>query len=89
MQRAVFLFLVLLLLSSGRHPNREEQVIFKRIAYINDLKRLVDKHVWKGFTDKKFDLPLVYYTDRFKSLLTPPRSLLFPSSRILFLKARN
>jgi hypothetical protein len=37
--------------------------VLNRIAYIYNLKSLVEKGVWKGFTNKKFDLPLVYYTD--------------------------
>ena len=76
MQRLVFLFLILLLLSSGRRPDREEQVTLDRIAYINDLKRFIDKAVWKGFTDKKFDLPLVYYTGRFCYVANPTKKFL-------------
>ncbi|MBD0255806.1 MAG: hypothetical protein ICV83_08815 [Cytophagales bacterium] len=67
----MFLFLVLLLLPSGGHPNPEEQVIFDRIAYISGLKRFIDQSVWKGFGDQKFDLPLVYYTDRFCYVANP------------------
>lgn len=76
MQRLAFLFLILLVLSSGRLPNREEKVILDRIAYINHLKRFIDKSVWKGFTDKKFDLPLVYYTDRFCYVANPTKRFL-------------
>jgi hypothetical protein len=63
MLRLVFVFGVLLLLSFQRLPNSKENVIFDRIAYIYNLKNLIDEHTWKGFADKKFDLPLVYYTD--------------------------
>ena len=62
MQRMLLLFLMLLLLSSGRHSYNEEQVILDRIEYIYNLKRIIDQSVWKGFADKKFDLPLIYYT---------------------------
>lgn len=76
MQRLVFLCLILLLLSSSRLPRSEEKVILDRIVYINDLKRFIDKAVWKGFTDKKFDLPLVYYTDRFCYVANPTKKFL-------------
>jgi hypothetical protein len=62
MQRLLLLFLMLLLLSSGRHSDNEEQVILDRIEYIYNLKRIIDQSVWKNFADKKFDLPLIYYT---------------------------
>jgi hypothetical protein len=62
MQRLLLLFLMLLLLSSGRHSDNEEQVILDRIEYIYNLKRTIDTSVCKGFADKKFDLPLIYYT---------------------------
>jgi hypothetical protein len=54
MQRVVFLSLMLLLLSSGSYPTREEEVIYARISYINGLKRFIDKAVWKGLANEKF-----------------------------------
>ncbi len=89
MKRLMLLFLILLLLSSGRHPDSEEQVIFNRIAYINDLKGLIDKHVWKGFTDKKFDLPLVYYTDRFCYVANPTKKFIVSFKPYLVFEGRE
>jgi hypothetical protein len=63
MTPAVFL-MGLLFLPSGPQPGREERVIFDRIEYLHRLKRFIDKAVWKGFADQRFDLPLVYYADR-------------------------
>jgi hypothetical protein len=76
MQSVMFLFLTLLLLSSGRNPSPEEQVIFDRIEYINDLKRFIDKNVWKGLAAKEFDLPLIYYTDRFSYVANPTQKFI-------------
>lgn len=44
-------------------PERKEQVVFDRTAYIYHLKSWIDKDIWKGFADKEYDVPLVYYTD--------------------------
>jgi hypothetical protein len=67
----LLLFLMLLLLSSGRPPNGKEGVILDRMEYIYNLKAIIDKDAWKGFTDKEFDLPLVYYTDSFCYVANP------------------
>lgn len=63
MRRLLLLFGTLFLLSFHEPSDAGERVILDRIEYIYNLKSLVDAGVWKGFTDKKFDLPLVYYTD--------------------------
>ncbi len=63
MRRLLLLLGVSLLLSFQQKLNSKDKVILDRIDYIYNLKSLVDKGAWKGFTDKKFDLPLVYYTD--------------------------
>lgn len=55
--------MILILFSCGHKSERKDQVIFDRIEYIYNLKSLIDNNIWKGFSDKKFDLPLVYYTD--------------------------
>ena len=60
----MFLISVLEFFSFKPYPNYEDKVILDRIEYIYNLKIVIDKNTWKGFTDKKFDLPLVYYTDQ-------------------------
>jgi hypothetical protein len=76
MPRVLVLFLTLLFLSSGSNPTREEQVIFNRIKYINDLKGFIDKNVWKGLAAQEFDLPLIYYTDRFSYVANPTKKFI-------------
>lgn len=63
MRRLTILFLTIILFSCVRKSERKDQVIFDRIEYIYNLKKLIDENIWKDFFDKKFDLPLVYYTD--------------------------
>ena len=89
MQRVMFLFLTLLFLTYGRPPNREEKVILDRIEYIHDLKQLIDKEVWKGFADKKFDLPLVYYTDRFCYVANPTEKFIASFKPSLIFEGRD
>jgi hypothetical protein len=70
-------FLVLLLTSFiGPASNEGETVIIDRIAYIYKLKTLIDKHIWRGFADDKFDLPLVYYTDTVCYVANPTKTFL-------------
>lgn len=63
MKNITFLTLILLCFSCGRKGEGKDQVIFDRIEYVYNLKSFIDKNVWVGFDDKKFDVPLIYYTD--------------------------
>ena len=51
------------LFSCGGKKEKQDQVILDRIEYVYNLKSLIDEDIWTDFSDKKFDLPLVYYTD--------------------------
>jgi hypothetical protein len=63
--------LICILFSFRQKPPKNEKVIFDRIVYINSLKQYIEKNVWKGFTDKEYQLPLIYYTDSFCYVLNP------------------
>lgn len=63
MKNVIFLILIILSSSCGRKVERKDQVILDRIEYVYNLKSFIDKNVWVGFDDKKFDVPLIYYTD--------------------------
>ena len=54
---------LLILIFWERPHDPTERTVIDRISYIYNLKSLIDSEVWPGFTDKRFDLPLVYYTD--------------------------
>jgi hypothetical protein len=43
--------------------DEKETVILDRISYIYNLKTVINQNAWKNFTESKYDLPLVYYTD--------------------------
>lgn len=60
MKQSILLFLIGLV-SCGYSP-KEEKVILDRIEYVYNLKPQVASNGWTGFDDKRFDVPLVYYT---------------------------
>jgi hypothetical protein len=63
MKKIAFLILIAFCFSCGRKVERKDQVILDRIEYVYNLKSFIDKNVWERFDDKKFDVPLIYYTD--------------------------
>jgi hypothetical protein len=63
MQPRLLLILFTICLAFGRPATSGEEVIVNRIKYIYNLKGFINDKTWAGFTDKQYDLPLVYYTD--------------------------
>ena len=63
MKHWTLFFLVFTLYTFSLKAERKEQVIYDRIEYIYNLKSMINESVWKDVADKKYDLPLVYYTD--------------------------
>jgi hypothetical protein len=41
----------------------QEQIVVDRTEDIYNLKAFINDNVWKEFSNKKFDLPLIYYTN--------------------------
>ena len=63
-QRLFFISLLAIASScKDETPSTGEQTIHQRLSYLYNLKSFINAEVWPGFTDKRFDLPLVYYTD--------------------------
>jgi hypothetical protein len=60
--RYIFFSFLLVTILNSKNSTAQEDVIFKRIEYIYDLKSLTNQ-VWPGFNSSEYDLPLVYYTD--------------------------
>ena len=59
-----FLILILVLLFSCKaHQEKDDELIIDRLEYIYNIKSLVNDSVWPGFIQKRFDVPLIYYTD--------------------------
>lgn len=63
MRKLSIIILTITLISCGKNKEKQDEVILNRIEYVYNLKSLIDEDIWTGFSDKKFDLPLVYYTD--------------------------
>jgi hypothetical protein len=63
MKKILLIILTITLLGCKKTIIKQEQVIFDRIEYIYNLKSTIDKNIWKGFANEKYDLPLVYYSD--------------------------
>lgn len=52
------------------------QIIENRIKYIYSLKSLVDNNIWIGFSDKEYDVPLIYYTNSTCYIANPTENFL-------------
>ena len=53
-----------------------EQKIFDRIEFIFNLKQEIENDVWKTFTEKQFDVPLIYFTDTTSFIANPTEKFL-------------
>jgi hypothetical protein len=62
MKQQISLLLLITVISCGQRSDEGEQEIFDRIEYVYNLKQIIEK-CWPDFSDKRFDVPLVYYTD--------------------------
>ncbi len=71
MKQVILLFLIAICFSFKCHSERKDQIIIARIEYVYSLKSFIEQNVWKGFDDKKFDVPLVYYTDSICYITNP------------------
>jgi hypothetical protein len=69
--RFVTLILLLNLLVQTAMSQNKEQLIFDRIAYIFKLKPFIAQKYWKGFDQKKYDVPLLYFTETESYIANP------------------
>lgn len=63
MKKLTFIFSLVIIGLTLQAQSNNEQIILNRIEYIYSLKSLIDKNIWNGFSENKYDVPLVYYTD--------------------------
>ncbi len=61
--RSIRILALVTILFSCKETNRPDKIILDRIEYIYNLKSLIDKNTWPDFSNPKYDVPLVYYTD--------------------------
>ena len=65
----------------------KEQKIFDRIEFVFNLKQSIEDDVWKTFTDKEFEVPLIYYTDTNSYVANPTDKFLITfKSKLVFEK---
>lgn len=76
MKNIIYLILTSIFFSCTQEKNIQEQVVVNRIEYIYYLKTLINDEVWKGFSNKKFDLPLIYYTNSFCYIVNPTNKII-------------
>lgn len=76
MKKIIVLFLVLIFSSCQNKINKTEQIIFARIEYIFNLKPLIRKQIWSDFDNKKYDLPLIYYTESSSYITNPTKKFI-------------
>ena len=63
MRLLTFILPLTFILSCAQAQNRNQQIVFNRIESVYNLKSIIDRYIWKDFSDKKYDVPLIYYTD--------------------------
>lgn len=63
MKQFILLLFLILFISCNHKIEIENKTIIDRIEYVYDLKMYIDKHIWNGFYDTGFDVPLIYYAD--------------------------
>ena len=73
MHRQIILILILSFSFGHAKSQSEEQIIFGRIEYIFNLKPTIAKKYWKGFDKKKYDVPLIYYTETESYIANPSK----------------
>ncbi|MBN1186682.1 MAG: hypothetical protein JXB49_30675, partial [Bacteroidales bacterium] len=71
MRKLTYLLLLILISRFVFSQADNDQIIFNRIEYVYYLKSLVDKDIWRDFSNKRYDVPLVYYTDLYCYTVNP------------------
>ncbi len=69
-------FLIMPAVSFGQNTKAGDQTIFDRIAYLYDLKAALSKETWVGFSEKEYDVPIIYYTDDASYVANPTARIL-------------
>jgi hypothetical protein len=75
-QKFIFIFLPIIVFSCNEHYADEEQKVFNRIEFVFNLKKTIETDVWKSFTDKQYEVPLIYVTDTNAYVANPTNQFL-------------
>lgn len=76
MYRRILLILIISLFCDRVKSQTNEQLIFDRIEYIFNLKPTIAKKYWYGFDKKKYDVPLLYFTETKSYIANPQKDFL-------------
>jgi hypothetical protein len=76
MYRVIVLAITLFHFSFDQTVVGEEQKIVDRIQFVASLKQTVDETVWKTLNDKRYHVPLVYFTDSACYVANPTKAFL-------------
>jgi hypothetical protein len=71
MKKYIVFILSLLAFACKEKAVNKEQFILDRIEFVYRLKETVDQTIWKTYNDKKFDVPLLYFTDSTSYVANP------------------
>ncbi len=61
--RKISILVPIIILFSCKQIIKTDTIILDRIEYIYNLKSHIDKDIWPEFSNHKFDIPLIYYSD--------------------------
>ncbi len=97
--RNIFRALLCIILISSKQLKAQNtnKVIFDRIEFVFNLKQTIDNKIWASFNEKKYDVPLVYFTDSSSYAANPTErflstfksKLVYTSKRIKIYKTNN
>jgi hypothetical protein len=71
MRTLAVLMLFVAFSSFKQKENKQVQLTFERMEFVCFLKGVVNQNIWEGVTDKRYDLPLLYYTDSSSYVVNP------------------
>ncbi|MBI1837062.1 MAG: hypothetical protein HYR91_07325 [Flavobacteriia bacterium] len=83
--------------SSCKTTENKYQKIIQRIEFVFNLKKTISQNCWKHFNEKKYDVPLIYYTKKESFIANPTplflkqihSKLIFSSPKIVIYKTNK
>ena len=76
MYRQIVLILITSLFCGQVKSQNSDQLVFDRIDYIFNLKPIIAKKYWKGFDKKRYDVPLLYFTETESYIANPQKDFI-------------
>ena len=76
MLKFTFIILTIILFSCNEQTINKDQLIFDRIEFVYNLKETIDENIWKTFTNREYNVPLIYYTDTSSFIANPTEKFL-------------